>query len=59
MINTLLKIIEQCLDDRRRQTRSLAWSVIPAEAGIQAGFGFELKRTWMPVFTGMTSFHVA
>jgi len=59
MINTLLKIIEQCLDDRRRQTRSLAWAVIPAEAGIQVGFGFELKTNLDAVFTGLTNFHVA
>jgi len=51
MINTLLKIIEQCLDDRRLQTRSLAWSVIPAEAGIQAGFGFELKTNLDALFS--------
>ena len=32
---------------------------IPAEAGIQAVFALELKRTWMPAFAGMTNFHFA
>ena len=33
--------------------------VIPAQAGIQAVFALELKRTWMPAFAGMTNFHFA
>jgi hypothetical protein len=33
--------------------------VIPAEAGIQAVFERELKRTWMPAFAGMTNFYYA
>jgi hypothetical protein len=30
--------------------------VIPAEAGIQQFLNLNCKRTWMPVFTGMTNF---
>jgi hypothetical protein len=39
-------------------TRSAnSFSVIPAEAGIQAILG--IKKTWMPVFAGMTIFYFA
>jgi hypothetical protein len=37
--------------------KSTLVSVIPADAGIQAVFELEPKRTLMPVFTGMTTTH--
>ena len=32
--------------------------VIPAEAGIQAVFKLEPKRTWMPALAGMTNLYL-